>query len=75
MKLPALKSKDGGCPVTFEDYIRIQIDLRAAVRVSLGLAQDRSSASLMTWSDKAEGTHFWDVSGNTVKHIAFVGSA
>ncbi len=60
--------------MTLEDYIMTQIELRAEVTVKLGRAQDGSSASLMTYSDKAEGTHFWDVSGETVKHIAFVGN-
>lgn len=60
--------------MTLEYYIRTQLDLGAEVSVKLGHAVDGSSASLMTYSDKAEGTHFWDVSGETVKHIAFVGN-
>lgn len=57
-----------------EDYVRAQIELRAEITVKLGHAQDGSSASLMTQSSKSEGTHFWDVSGEMVKHIAFVGN-
>ena len=60
--------------LTFEDYIKTQIDLRSEVSVKLGTKADGSSASLMTWSDKSEGTHFWDVAGDTIKHLAFVGS-
>jgi hypothetical protein len=60
--------------MTLEDYIMTQIELRAEVTVKLGRAQDGSSASFMTYSDKSQGTHFWDVSGETVKHIAFVGN-
>ena len=44
--------------MTFEDYFRTQIDLRALVSVRLGLAQDGTTASLMTWSNKTEGTTF-----------------
>lgn len=60
--------------MTLEDYIHAQLELRADITVKLGRAQDGSSASLMTWSNKSEGTHFWDVSGETVKHLAFVGN-
>lgn len=59
--------------LTFEDYLRAQLDLRADISVKLGYAQDGSSASLMTWSNKSSGTHFWDISGNEAKHLAFVG--
>ena len=59
--------------MTFEDYIRSQIELRSRVSVRLGYAKDGNTASIMTWSDKSEGTHFWDVEDDTVKHIAFVG--
>lgn len=60
--------------MTLEDYIHAQLELRADITVKLGCAQDGSSASLMTWSNTSRGTHFWDVSGNAVKHLAYVGS-
>ena len=60
--------------VTFEDYIRTQSELRATVSLRLGQAADGSHASIMTWSDKAEGTHFWRVDGDVVKLIQFVGN-
>lgn len=60
--------------MTFEDWIRIQIELRATVSVKLGQSQDGSHASLMTWSDKADGTHFWKVEADTVAHLQFVGN-
>jgi len=60
--------------MTFEDYIRTQIELRSQVSVRLGLAKDGNTASIMTWSDKSEGTHFWDVEGDQVKHIAYMGN-
>lgn len=59
--------------MTFEEWIRIQSELRATVSVRLGQAADGSHASIMTWSDKTEGTHFWKVSGGDVEHIQFVG--
>lgn len=59
--------------MTFEDYIRTQIELRSKISVRLGFAKDGKTASIMTWSDKSEGTHFWDVEGDTVKHIAYLG--
>jgi len=59
--------------MSFEDYLRTQIDLRSEIKVRIGLASDNSSASLMTWSDKTEGTHFWDVKGDRIEHMAFVG--
>jgi len=59
--------------MTFEDYFRTQIDLRALVSVRLGLAQDGTTASLMTWSNKTEGTYFWDVEGDAVKYVEFIG--
>lgn len=58
--------------MTLEDCINAQIELGGEVSVRLGRSQDRASASLMTWSDKADGTHFWDVAGNTVTHLGFV---
>jgi len=54
---------------TFEDYIVGLITSRSKLSVSMGLAKDGTSASLMTWSDKDSTTHFWDVSGDTVKLI------
>lgn len=59
--------------MTFEAWIMIQIEARATVAVRLGQAQDGTHASLMTWSDKTPGTHFWKVYGNTVAHLQFVG--
>jgi hypothetical protein len=59
--------------MTFEDYIRTQIDLRALVSVRLGLAEDGTTASLMTWSNKSDGTCFWDVEGDRVTFIDFIG--
>lgn len=64
----------GGLAVTFEDYIRTQSELRATVSVRLGQAADGSHASIMTWSDKSDGTHFWRVDGDAVRLIQFVGS-
>ena len=58
----------------FEDWLRTQIDLRATVSVRLGQAQDGSHASIMTWSDKTDGTNFWKVEGDKVSHIQFVGN-
>lgn len=60
--------------MTLEDYIHAQLELRADITVKLGHAEDGSAGSLMTWSNKSEGTHFWKVGGNTVKHLAFVGN-
>ena len=60
--------------MTFEDWLRTQIDLRAIVSVRLGQASDASHASIMTWSDKTEGTHFWKVEGDRVSHLQFVGN-
>ncbi len=60
--------------MTFEDWVRTQSDLRADVFVRLGKAADDSHASIMTWSDKAEGTHFWKVEGDRVSHLQFVGN-
>ena len=60
--------------MTFEAWIRTQIDLRAEVSVRLGHSADGAEASLMTWSDKVDGTHFWRVSGNSIEHMAFVGT-
>lgn len=58
----------------FEDWIRTQAEARSDVTVKLGMAQDNSHASIMTWSDKTPGTHFWKVEGNCVSHIQFVGN-
>ena len=58
----------------FEDWIRTQIEARAEVAVKLGMAQDQSCASIMTWSDKTSGTHFWKVEGDQVSHLQFVGN-
>lgn len=60
--------------MTFEDWIRAQIEARAKVSVSLGQAQDGSHASLMTWSDRIAGTHFWRVEADRITHIAFCGN-
>lgn len=60
--------------MTFEDWLRTQIDLRANVSVRLGQAADGSHASFMSWGDKTEGTHFWKVEGDRVSHIQFVGN-
>lgn len=59
-------------PMTFEDWIRTQIDARAAVSMRLGQSQDGTSASIMTWSDKRPGTWFWDVQGERVTLIEFM---
>lgn len=59
--------------MTFEDWIRTQIDARAAVSMRLGQSEDGASASLMTWSDKRPGTWFWDVRGGHVALIEFIG--
>lgn len=59
--------------MTIEDWIRSQIDLRANISARLGQAQDGTSASLMTWSDKKSGTWFWDVKGESVRLIEFMG--
>lgn len=58
--------------MTLEDWIRGQIELRASCSISLGQAQDGSSASMMTWSDKKPGTWFWDVQGERVTLIEFI---
>lgn len=60
--------------MNFETYLRTQLDLRSEIKVRIGIASDNSSASIMTWSDKSEGTHFWDVSGDQVVHVALVGN-
>ena len=56
--------------MTFEDFVRTQLELRA--NVTLGRAGDGSSASIITWSDKLEGVHVWDVEGDMVTHLAYV---
>lgn len=58
--------------MTLEAWIRTQIEARACVSMSLGQAQDGTSASMMTWSDKRFGTWFWDVVGERVTLIEFV---
>jgi hypothetical protein len=59
--------------MSFEDWIRTQTEVRAVVSVRLGLADDGSHASLMTWSDKVRGTWFWAVDGNETTLVQFVG--
>ena len=59
--------------MTFEEWTRTQIDLRAVISVKLGQGDDGSCTSLMTWSDKKSGTWFWDVRGDRVSLTAFVG--
>jgi hypothetical protein len=60
--------QDGKAPRR-EDYIHAQLEVRADTSVKIGRAQAGTSASLVTWSIKSEGTHFSDVSGDNVKHI------
>lgn len=60
--------------MTFADYIAVQFNARAVVSVRVGMDESRQHASLMTWSDKTPGTHFWMVEGDSIKHEAFVGS-
>jgi hypothetical protein len=59
--------------MTFEDWLRTQIEARAEISVRLGMAGDQSHASIMTWSDKTAGTHFWKVEGDHVSHLQFIG--
>ena len=59
--------------MSFEDWIRTQAEIRAEVSIRLGMAEDQSHASIMTWSDKTPGTHFWKVEGERVTHLQFVG--
>jgi len=58
--------------MTIEDWIRTQIDARAAVSMCLGQSRDGLSASMMTWSDKRPGTWFWNVQGWHVTLIGFM---
>jgi len=58
--------------MTFEAWIRSQLELRAAVSMRLGQSQDGASASIMTWSDKKPGTWFWDVRDELVTLIEFM---
>ncbi len=62
----------GARMMTFEDWIRDEIEARATVTVSLGQARDGSHALLMTRSDKIDGTHFWRIEADRITHIAFV---
>ena len=56
--------------MTFEDYIRAQIEKGARLSVKMGLEKHGPGVSIMTWTDKDHATSFWDVSGDTVKLIA-----
>jgi hypothetical protein len=56
--------------MTFEDFVRTQLELRA--NVTLGRAMDSSSASIITWSDKLSGIHVWNVEGDVITHLAYV---
>lgn len=58
---------------SFEDYIRAQCDARAAVSVTLGVAADGSEASIMTSSDKTQGTYFWKINGSEITMLGFIG--
>lgn len=58
--------------MTFEEWIRTQIEERACVSMRLGQSQDGKSASIMTWSDKRLGTWFWNVRDELVTLIEFV---
>lgn len=58
--------------MTFEAWVRSQIELRAVVSMRLGQSQNGQSASIMTWSDKAPGTWFWDVHDELVTLIEFM---
>lgn len=60
--------------MTFGDWLRSQIDLRATPQMRLGQSRDGIEASLMTWSDKAPGTWFWRVEGALVTLIQYVGN-
>lgn len=60
--------------MTFEEWLRTQIELRAEPSIRLGQSQDGTEASFMSWSDKSDGTWFWRVVGPTVELIQYISS-
>ncbi len=64
--------------MTFEDYIKTRLELRAEISLKIGKSQelgsDKLGSSIMTWDNKSDGTWFWGIDGDCVKLVQFVGS-
>jgi hypothetical protein len=57
--------------LSFEDYLRVQLELGASISLGMGSAAD-GSPSIVTFSDKIEGAHFWAVAGNAISHLGYM---